>query len=143
MRSLTRHLAIAAISRIHRSRRLAVIASVIGLLAAGVAAPAASAEVNYSPRYWELLDRYASVEITWAPIRGAYTTNPECALRQQQGEPIGCQQVMAIMTPDGSFGGMWIADPAAPDGWRTLTDSDCPTFDDFEHPGWWSCYWNW
>ena len=124
------------------SRKFAI-AGCAAALVAGVAAPVASAEVDYSPRYWELLDRYASVEITWAPIRGAYETNPECALRQQQGEPTGCQQMMAIMTPDASFGGMWIANPAAPDGWRLLTESDCPAFDDFDHPDWWPCYWNW
>ena len=120
-----------------------VIAACAAAVVAGAAAPAASAEVTYSPRYWELRDKYASVEDTWAPIRGAYPVPPECALRQQQGEPIGCQQVLVIMTPDGSFGGMWVADSAVPDGWRTLRDSDCPTFDDFEHPDWWPCYWYW
>ena len=124
------------------TRRL-IASSVATLFAVSVASATASAQVTYSPRYWELLDRYASVEITWAPIRGAYATNPECALRQQQGEPIGCQQVMAIMTPDANFGGMWVADPAAPDGWRPLADSDCPGLDDFEHPDWWPCYWYW
>ena len=127
----------------NRLIRQLMIASCAATLAAGAAAPAASAEVTYSPRYWELLDRYASVEITWAPIRGAYATNPECALRQQQGELIGCQQLMAIMTPDATFGGMWIDDPAAPDGWRPLADSDCPSMDDFAHANWWSCYWYW
>jgi hypothetical protein len=124
-------------------RKFAIVACVAALAGAGVAAPAASAEVTYNPRYWELLEKYASVELTWAPIRGSYAVHPECALRQQHGEAIGCQQVMVIMTPDGSFGGMWLADPAAPDGWRTLTDSDCPALDDFEHPNWWPCYWYW
>ena len=123
-------------------RKFAIAASIAALVSTALAATA-SAEVRYSPRYWELLDRYASVEITWAPIRGAYVTNPECALRQQQGEPVGCQQVMAIMTPDATFGGMWIDDPAAPDGWRPLADSDCPSLDDFAHANWWSCYWYW
>jgi hypothetical protein len=125
-----------------RNRMFAIAASVVTLLAAAVAAPAA-AEVSYSARYWELLDRYANVEITWAPIRGAYAVHPECALRQQQGQPIGCQQVMVIMTPDASFGGMWVADSSAPDGWRPLEESDCPASDDFEHPDWWLCYWYW
>jgi Tol biopolymer transport system component len=61
MRSLTRHLAIAAISRIHRSRRLAVIASVIGLLAAGVAAPAASAFPGANGPIAFVSDRYGVV----------------------------------------------------------------------------------
>ena len=45
----------------NRLIRQLMIASCAATLAAGAAAPAASAEVTYSPRYWELLDRYASV----------------------------------------------------------------------------------
>jgi hypothetical protein len=109
-------------------------------LLAGAAAPAASAEVSYSPRYWELLDRYASVEATWAPIRGVYGTDPECALAQQQGESIGCGGLIAIMNPDGTFGSGWVDDPFTPDGWREMTVSDCPAVDSFDDPYWWLCY---
>ena len=134
---------------VRRRFRLLIVSALLvcGLVVAAGAGPAQAAfqgaDVTYSPRYWELLERYASVEIPWAPVRGAYPVHPECTLRQQQGEAIGCQQVMVIMTPDASLGGMWVADTAAPDGWRPLTDSDCPALDDFDDPGWWRCYWYW
>jgi hypothetical protein len=106
-------------------RKFAIAACVAALVGAGVAAPAASAEVTYSPLYWQLLDKYASVEATWAPIRGVYGQDPECSLAQQRGEPIGCGQVIVIMNPDGSFGIGWVDDPAAPNGWRAATWEDC------------------
>jgi hypothetical protein len=109
-------------------------------LVAGVAAPAASAEVTYGPLYWQLLDRYASVEATWAPIRGVYGTDPECALAQQRGEPVGCGGLIVIMNPDGSFGWGWVEDRSARDGWREMTWSDCPAWDAFDDPSWWLCY---
>jgi hypothetical protein len=118
----------------HRSR-LALVASFLALIGTTVGAPAASAAVNYSPLYWDLLDRYASVEATWAPIRGVYGTSPECALAQQQGEPVGCGEMIVIMNPDGSFGGGWVEDPAAPDGWRQMLWTDCIT-----DPDLWLCW---
>jgi hypothetical protein len=124
-------------------RNITIAACVAAMATAATTAPTASAEVTYSPQYWERLDRYASVEDTWAPIRGVYPVPPECALMQQQGEPIGCQQLMVVMTPDANFGGMWVADPAAPNGWRPLADGDCPSFYDFDHPNWWLCYGYW
>jgi hypothetical protein len=105
--------------------KCAIAACVTALIAAGVAAPAASAEVTYSPLYRELLERYASVEADWAPIRGVYGQDPECSLAQQRGEPIGCGQIVVIMNPDGSFGAGWEDDPAAPNGWREATSEDC------------------
>jgi hypothetical protein len=122
------------------NRKCAIAACVATLAAAGVAAPTASAEVTYSPLYWQLLDKYASVEANWAPIRGVYGTDPECALAQQRGESIGCGGLIAIMNPDGTFGGGWVDDPSAPDGWREMTVSDCPAVDSFEDPYWWLCY---
>jgi hypothetical protein len=99
------------------------------LLAAAAAAlsttPAAAAEVHYTDRYWQLLDRYAGVEATWAPIRGVYGESPECALAQQRGEPVACGQAIVILNPDGSFGSGWAADPAAPDGSRQPEWQDC------------------
>jgi hypothetical protein len=106
-------------------RKLAIAAGVAALVATAVAAPAASAEVTYSPLYWQLLDKYASVEADWAPIRGVYGQDPECSLAQQRGEPIGCGQLVVIMNPDGSFGAGWEDDPAAPNGWREATWEDC------------------
>ena len=72
-----------------------------------------------------MLDKYASVEADWAPIRGVYGQDPECSLAQQRGEPIGCGQMVVIMNPDGSFGAGWEDDPAAPNGWREATWEDC------------------
>jgi hypothetical protein len=82
-----------------------------------------------------LLAKYASVEATWAPIRGVYGIDPECALRQEQGEPIACGQVVVIMNPDGTFGTGWVEDPAAPDGWRQILSTDCTTDSDL-----WLCW---
>jgi hypothetical protein len=122
-------------------RRLALAGSIAALVAASVAAPAASAAVNYSPLYWELLDRYASVELT-APIRGVYPTVPECALAQQQGEPIACGDMIVIMNPDGTLGGGWVEDAAAPDGWRPVGWNDCDSvgWEDVDNPIYWLCY---
>jgi hypothetical protein len=124
----------------YRLHRKFAIAASIAALASTTIAPAASAEVSYSPRYWELLDKYASVEVTWAPIRGVYPTTPECALAQQEGEPVGCGGLIVIMNPDGTLGTGWIDDPAAPGGWREMTWSDCPAWDRFDDPYWWLCY---
>jgi hypothetical protein len=112
------------------------------LVGANVAAPAASAEVNYSPLYWQLLDRYASVEITTAPIRGVYPTVPECALAQQQGEPIACGDMIVIMNPDGTLGAGWVEDASAPDGWRQVSWSDCDNvgWEDVDDPIYWLCF---
>jgi hypothetical protein len=123
--------------------RLALAACIAGLALAGVAAPTASATVTYSPLYWQLLDRYASVEATWAPIRGVYPNAPECALAQQRGEPIACGEMIVIMNPDGTLGGGWVEDASAPDGWRPMTWSDCSdvAWDDFYDPIYWLCYW--
>jgi hypothetical protein len=108
-------------------RNLAIAALIAALVAASVAAP--SAAVSYSPLYWELLDQYASaelpVEYTGAPYRGVYYGNPAA--------PWVCEAVcgdmitLFILTPDGSFrpNGAWIEDPAAPDGWRLVTSTDC------------------
>ena len=110
----------------HRLQGTSAIASLIAALAAAtVVAPAASADVTYSPVYWQLLDKYASVEANWAPIRGVYGEPPECALAQQRGEPILCGQTIVIMNPDASFGAGWEDDPAAPNGWREATWEDC------------------
>jgi hypothetical protein len=116
------------------NRRLAmrVLGGLLMFAGAGpTAAPvsATPAEVNYSALYWELLDRYASVEATWATIRGVYGSDPECLLLQQQGEPVGCGQIIAVLLPDATFGGGWIEDPAAPDGWREPSGSECMTID--------------
>ena len=105
-------------------RRLSI-ALVVGIVASGVAASSASAEVVYSPLYWQLLDKYASVEATWAPIRGVYGQDPECSLAQQRSEAIGCGQMVVIMNPDGNLGAGWEDDPAAPNGWRDATWEDC------------------
>jgi hypothetical protein len=43
-------------------RKYAIAATVLAAVAVTIAAPTASAEVNYSPLYWELLDRYAGAE---------------------------------------------------------------------------------
>jgi hypothetical protein len=106
-----------------------------------VAAPTASAAINYSPLYWQLLDRYASVELT-APIRGVYPTVPECALAQQRGKPIACGDMIVIMNPDGTLGAGWVEDAVAPDGWRQLSWSDCDdvAWEDVENPTYWLCY---
>ena len=111
----------------HWLQRKPAIAGVIATLAAAtLVAPAASAEVTYTPLYWQLLDRYASVEANWAPIRGVYAEDPECVLAQQQGGPIACGQIIVIMNPDGSLGAAgWLDDPAATDGWRAATWDDC------------------
>jgi len=106
-------------------RKVAVAACVVVLVGTIVAAPRASADVTYSPLYWQLLDKYASVEATWAPIRGVYGQDPECSLAQQRSEAIGCGQVVVILNPDGSFGAGWEDDPAAPNGWREATWEDC------------------
>jgi hypothetical protein len=107
-----------------------------GLLGASVlTAPPAAADVTYSPLYAELLARYASVEASWAPIRGVYGTSPECALAQQQGEPVACGDMIVIMNPDGTFGTGWVEDPAAPDGWRQMIWTDCIT-----DPDLWLCW---
>ena len=107
-------------------RNIAIVACAAALAGAGVAAPAASAQVTYSPLYWQLLDKYASVEADWAPMRGVYGESPECALAQQRGEPIACGQTIVIMNPDGSLGAAgWVDDPAAPNGWRAATWDDC------------------
>jgi hypothetical protein len=116
-------------------RKFAIAASVLAVVAVSGAAPSASAAVNYSPLYWELLDRYASVEATWAPIRGVYGTSPECALAQQRGEPVACGEIIAIMSPDGTFGAGWVDDAAAPDGWRGMLWTDCIT-----DPDLWLCW---
>jgi hypothetical protein len=119
------------------TRTVAIAASIAALFGAGLAAPTASAAVNYSPLYWQLLDRYASVEATWAPIRGVYGTSPECALAQQQGEPIACGDIIVIMNPDASFGQSgWIEDSGAADGWRPIDWTDCIT-----DPDLWACWW--
>jgi hypothetical protein len=121
----------------NQRRHLALLASVVALAGATVEAPSASAAVTYSPLYWELLDRYASVEATWAPIRGVYGTSPECALAQQQGEPIACGDMLVIMNPDATFGHSgWIEDSAAPDGWRPINWTDC-----IANPDLWACWW--
>jgi hypothetical protein len=130
----------------HRSR-LALVASFVALIGATVAAPAASAAVTYSPLYWELLDRYASaelpVEYTGAPYRGIYYGNP--AAPPQECEE-ACGQMMPaiyILNPDGSLGTSgWMEDPAAPDGWRLVTSTDCQAVGwlDFAHPNWWVCW---
>jgi hypothetical protein len=121
----------------NQRRHLALLASVVALAGATVEAPSASAAVTYSPLYWELLDRYASVEATWAPIRGVYGTSPECALAQQQGEPIACGDMLVIMNPDATFGHTgWIEDSAAPDGWRPINWTDC-----IANPDLWACWW--
>jgi hypothetical protein len=110
----------------HRLQRKSAIASLIAALAAAtVLAPAASAEVTHSPVYWQLLDKYASVEANWAPIRGVYGQDPECSLAQQRDPSVGCGQMVVIMNPDGSFGAGWEDDPAAPNGWREATWEDC------------------
>jgi hypothetical protein len=126
----------------NQRRHLARLACVVGLIGATVVAPSgASAAVTYSPLYWELLDRYASVELT-APIRGVYPSVPECALAQQQGEPIACGDMIVILNPDGSLGGGWVEDAAAPDGWRPMSWSDCDAvgWEDVDDPIWWLCY---
>jgi hypothetical protein len=121
----------------NQRRHLALLASVVALAGATVEAPSASAAVTYSPLYWELLDRYASVEATWAPIRAVYGTSPECALAQQQGEPIACGDMLVIMNPDATFGHSgWIEDSAAPDGWRPIDWTDC-----IANPDLWACWW--
>jgi hypothetical protein len=122
-------------------RRSVTIAALAAATAAtGMTASAASAEISYSAQYWEQLGRFASVEATWAPIRGVYATDPECALRQLHGEPIGCGGLIVIMNPDGSFGSGWIPDPSAPGGWRALGWNDCPSWNDVDDPSWWLCY---
>jgi hypothetical protein len=127
-------------------RKLAIAAAIAASLAASVAAPAASAAVNYSALYWELLDRYASVELsveyTGAPFRGVYYGNPG-APPEECEEACGDMIAVYILRPDGSFSTTaWIEDPAAPDGWREVTSTDCQAVRmlDFGHPNWWACW---
>ena len=110
---------------VHTARRAAVGALLAACAAALTAAPSASAQVHYSDRYHQLLDRYVSVEANWAPIRGVYGERPECALAQQRGEPVACPQTIVIINPDGSLGNGWATDPTAPDGWREPEWQDC------------------
>jgi hypothetical protein len=129
----------------HRSR-LTLLAAVVALIGATVAVPAASAAVNYSPLYWELLDRYASVELpveyTGAPFRGVYYGNP--AAPAECDEACGDMLSVFILNPDGSFrlNGTWLEDPTAADGWRAVTASDCEAVGwfDFSHTNWWVCW---
>jgi hypothetical protein len=130
----------------HR-RHLALLAFVAALISTSVAAPAASAAVNYSPLYRELLDRYASaelpVEYTGAPFSGVYYCNP--AAPPQECEE-ACGEMIPgihILHPDGSLRpNGWIEDPAAPDGWREVAPTDCQAVGmfDFAHPHWWVCW---
>jgi hypothetical protein len=130
-----------------KRRRVALLACVIALIGAAVAAPIASADVNYSPLYSELLDRYASVELsveyTGAPYRGVYYGNPAAPPAECEE---ACGQMMPaiyILNPDGSLGTSgWLEDPAAPDGWREVTSSDCEAvgWDEFANPNWWVCW---
>jgi hypothetical protein len=101
--------------------------------------------VSYNPLYWELLERYASVEATWAPIRGVYGSSPECLLLQQQGEPVACGDMIVILLPDATFGAGWIEDPAAPGGWRVPSDSECMDidWDTVEDPDLWAFLCGW
>lgn len=112
-------------------RKVVMAALVAALLGGGVTtAPPASAEVTYSPPYWQLLERYGSVEATGAPIPGVYGSSPECLLLQQQGEPVACGDMIVILLPDATFSTAgWIEDPAAPDGWRVPSDSECMEID--------------
>lgn len=110
------------------------------LFASNAAASPAWADVTYSPLYWELLHRYASVESDWAPIRGVYGSNPECLLALQQGAIGGCTDSIVILNPDGTLGTSgWVEDPAALNGWRP-TDCGTIAWDDIDHPNWWLCY---
>jgi hypothetical protein len=127
-------------------RKLVIAAALLAALAVSVAAPTASAEVKHSPLYWEMLERYASAELpieyTGAPYRGIYYGNP--ALPTVCEEACGEMIALYILNPDGSFRpyGTWIEDPAAPDGWRGATWSDCEAVGwlDFGHPNWWVCW---
>jgi hypothetical protein len=127
-------------------RHLALLVSVVALMSAAVVVPSSSAAVTYSPLYWELLDRYRSVELpveyTGAPSRGVYYGNP-AAPPQECEEACGDMIAVFILRPDGSFStSAWIEDPAAPDGWRGVTATDCEAIGmfDFGHPNWWACW---
>ena len=99
--------------------------------------PTMTADVTYSPLYWELLDRYASVEDTSAPIRGVYWGDPEGLLALPQAESGASGQAFTyfILNPDGTFGpNGWIADTTEPDGWRELLWSDCMDPDKWSDP---------
>jgi len=106
------------------------------VLAAGVSAAPAWAEVTYSPLYWQLLDRYTSVQLR----PGVYGSHPECLLAVQQSGTGGCMDLIVILNPDGTLGGGWIEDPAASNGWRPFGADDCPAWDDVDDPNWWLCY---
>jgi hypothetical protein len=131
----------------NQRRHLALLASVVALIGATVVAPSgASAAVTYSPLYWELLDRYASaelsVEYTGAPFRGVYYGNP-AAPPEECEEACGDMIAVYILRPDGSLStSAWMEDPAAPDGWREVTATDCQAVGmfDFGHPNWWVCW---
>ena len=131
----------------NQRRHLARLACVVGLIGATVVAPSgASAAVTYSPLYWELLDRYASaelgVEYTGAPFRGVYYGNP-AAPPEECEEACGQMIAVYILRPDGSLSTTaWIEDPAAPQGWREVTSTDCQAVGmfDFGHPNWWACW---
>ena len=124
-------------------RKLVIGALVVGLIGGSVAtAPPASAEVSYGPLYWELLERYASVEDTSAPMRGVYWGDPEKLLAPPQEESGASGQMVSlvILNPDGTFGGGWIEDRAAPDGWRELLWTDCMDPDKWSDPNLWVCW---
>jgi hypothetical protein len=127
-------------------RKIALAASIAAVVAASLAAPPASAAVTYSPLYWKLLDRYASVELsveyTGAPFRGVYYGNP-AATPEECEEACGDMIEVYILRPDGSLSTTaWIEDPAASDGWREVTSTDCQAVGmfDFGHPNWWACW---
>jgi hypothetical protein len=82
------------------------------------------------------------VEYTGAPYRGIYYGNPAAPAECEGacGDMIG----IFILNPDGSFrlNGGWIEDPAAPDGWREVTSTDCQAVGmfEFDHSNWWVCW---
>lgn len=112
-------------------RMIAIAASVVALIALSVAAPIASAQVNYSPEYWQLLDKYADREMQitdlgwWGPgfpRRGAYAEYHPAAPLPGSGEVEDGLYNEVWLLPDGKFiltGGWpgWVEDPSAPDGW--------------------------
>jgi hypothetical protein len=129
----------------HRAVAIAMTSAAL-LVGASIGPPRASAAVNFSPRYWQLLDRYASVELsveyTGAPFRGVYYSNP-AAPPEECEEACGDLIAVSILRPDGSLSTTgWIEVPAAPDGWREVTSTDCQAVGwlDFAHPNWWVCW---
>jgi len=117
----------------HR-RRLAVAATVVALIGAVVAAPAARAEdtsgasIAYSDLYLKLIAAFPAgwVLDSCQAVLGVTGRSGICS----------ATLVLEYFYPDGSFGKMpWYADPASATGWSVEPDS-CASLTDAEYLLW-------